>query len=94
VKGINEKIEKAKEKQDKEEKKKGKSYLQIFAYELVEKVLNNEIEPIVGREEILEQTIQVLCRRFKNNPIHVGMRSGMGSERNRDHGRIGSFNRQ
>ncbi len=73
VKDINEKIDKARDKQSKEqEKKKGKSYLQAFAVELVEKALNNEIEPIIGREIILEQTVQVLCRRFKNNPIHVG----------------------
>ncbi len=72
MKGINEKIEKAKDKQEKEEKKKSKSFLQVFATELVDKALNNEIEPIIGREQILEQTVQVLCRRFKNNPIHVG----------------------
>jgi ATP-dependent Clp protease ATP-binding subunit ClpA len=73
VKDINEKIDRAKDKQGKEqEKKKSKSYLQVFAVELVEKALNNEIEPIIGREDILEQTVQVLCRRFKNNPIHVG----------------------
>jgi ATP-dependent Clp protease ATP-binding subunit ClpA len=73
IKDINEKIDKARDKQGKEqEKKKTKSYLQVFAVELVEKARNDEVEPIIGREEILEQTIQVLCRRFKNNPIHVG----------------------
>src|SRR5665647_1504969 len=30
------------------------------------------MDPLIGRQEILERTIQVLCRRFKNNPIHVG----------------------
>jgi ATP-dependent Clp protease ATP-binding subunit ClpA len=73
IKDINEKIDKARDKHGKEhEKKKGKSYLQVFAVELVEKALSNEMEPIIGRKDILEQTIQVLCRRFKNNPIHVG----------------------
>ncbi|MBN2401195.1 MAG: ATP-dependent Clp protease ATP-binding subunit ClpA [Spirochaetes bacterium] len=72
LRDINEKIDKARDKQTKEEKKKGRSLLQVFAVELVEKARNNEIEPIIGREGILEQTIQVLCRRFKNNPIHVG----------------------
>ena len=28
--------------------------------------------PLIGREEELERTIQVLCRRDKNNPLHVG----------------------
>ena len=27
---------------------------------------------MIGREDILERTLQVLCRRFKNNPVHVG----------------------
>jgi len=30
------------------------------------------MDPLIGREDILERTIQVLCRRFKNNPVHVG----------------------
>ncbi|MBN2041210.1 MAG: ATP-dependent Clp protease ATP-binding subunit ClpA [Spirochaetes bacterium] len=73
VKDINRKIDKARERQDvKEDKKKGKSFLEVFAVELVSRALNNEMEPIIGREEILEQTVQILCRRFKNNPIHVG----------------------
>ncbi len=28
--------------------------------------------PLIGREEELERTIQVLCRRYKNNPLHIG----------------------
>lgn len=36
--------------------------------ELVEK----EQEPLVGREDIIERTIQVLCRKQKNNPVHIG----------------------
>jgi ATP-dependent Clp protease ATP-binding subunit ClpA len=30
------------------------------------------LDPLVGREDILERSIQVLCRRLKNNPVHVG----------------------
>jgi len=30
------------------------------------------IDPLIGREDILQRTIQILCRRTKNNPIHVG----------------------
>ncbi len=32
----------------------------------------NEKNPLIGREQELERTIQVLCRRDKNNPLHVG----------------------
>ena len=36
-----------------------------------------ERNPLIGRQEELERTIQVLCRREKNNPLHVG-ESGVG----------------
>ena len=32
----------------------------------------NDRNPLIGREKELERTIQVLCRREKNNPLHVG----------------------
>ena len=31
-----------------------------------------EHNPLIGRNEEIERTIQVLCRRDKNNPLHVG----------------------
>ncbi|MBP5339885.1 MAG: ATP-dependent Clp protease ATP-binding subunit ClpA [Prevotella sp.] len=34
--------------------------------------LYHQQNPLVGREEELQRTIQVLCRRNKNNPLHVG----------------------
>ena len=34
--------------------------------------LCHDRNPLIGREEELERTIQVLCRRDKNNPLHVG----------------------
>ena len=37
----------------------------------------NEHNPLIGREAELERTIQVLCRKEKNNPLHVG-ESGVG----------------
>jgi ATP-dependent Clp protease ATP-binding subunit ClpA len=46
--------------------------LQAFAVDLTEKARAGGIDPLIGREEILQRTIQVLCRRLKNNPIHVG----------------------
>jgi ATP-dependent Clp protease ATP-binding subunit ClpA len=47
-------------------------FLSSFTTELTEKALKGELDPVIGREEILERTLQVLCRRLKNNPIHVG----------------------
>ena len=51
--------------------------LATFATELVQRARAGELEPVIGREDILERTIQVLCRRYKNNPIHIG-EAGVG----------------
>jgi ATP-dependent Clp protease ATP-binding subunit ClpA len=60
-----------KPKDDKAKKKKRK-FLELYTTELTLKAAQGEIDPIIGREEIIERTIQVLCRRLKNNPVHVG----------------------
>lgn len=52
--------------------KKENSLLKDFTIELTEKAKNGEVDPLIGREDILDRTIQVLSRRLKNNPIHVG----------------------
>lgn len=57
--------------------KKKKSFLQLFATELTSQAAAGELDPLIGREDILERTIQVLCRRQKNNPVHVG-ETGVG----------------
>ncbi|MBP3886800.1 MAG: AAA family ATPase [Cellulosilyticum sp.] len=35
-------------------------------------LVKKEQEPLVGREDIIERTIQILCRKQKNNPVHIG----------------------
>ncbi len=52
--------------------KKKKTFLEQFTTDLTEAARQGKLEPLVGRADILERTIQVLCRRLKNNPIHVG----------------------
>jgi ATP-dependent Clp protease ATP-binding subunit ClpA len=54
-----------------------KSALEKYAIELTSLARENRLEPVIGREAELERTIQVLCRRLKNNPVHVGD-SGVG----------------
>ena len=49
-----------------------KSALERFTQNLTEKARNGEFDVLIGREDIIERTVQVLCRRLKNNPIHVG----------------------
>ncbi len=51
---------------------KGEKFLEMFTTELVAKAEAGELDPLIGREDILERTMQVLCRRLKNNPVHVG----------------------
>jgi len=48
-----------------------------FASNLNEAALAGRIDPLVGRADEIERTIQVLCRRRKNNPLYVG-ESGVG----------------
>jgi len=47
-------------------------FIAQYTVELVEAARENKLDPLVGREDILERTAHVLCRRLKNNPVHVG----------------------
>jgi ATP-dependent Clp protease ATP-binding subunit ClpA len=51
--------------------------LSEYASNLNEAARNGKIDPLVGRAEEIERTIQVLCRRRKNNPLYVG-EAGVG----------------
>ncbi|HEX4909288.1 MAG TPA: ATP-dependent Clp protease ATP-binding subunit ClpA [Permianibacter sp.] len=55
----------------------GKSPLESFASNLNELAKQGKIDPLIGRHHELERTIQVLCRRRKNNPLLVG-EAGVG----------------
>ncbi|XQA71359.1 ATP-dependent Clp protease ATP-binding subunit ClpA [Xanthomonas sacchari] len=48
-----------------------------YATNLNEQARNGRIDPLVGRADEIERTIQVLCRRRKNNPLYVG-EAGVG----------------
>jgi ATP-dependent Clp protease ATP-binding subunit ClpA len=48
------------------------SPLERFASDLTRSAREGKLEPVIGREAEIERTVQVLCRRLKNNPIHVG----------------------
>lgn len=60
------------EKQNAKGKKKKVNPLKLFTQDLVERAAQGRIDPLIGREPELERTIQVLCRRRKNNPVFVG----------------------
>jgi len=50
----------------------GSSALADFCVNLNDKARAGKIDPLIGRDAELRRTIQVLCRRSKNNPIYVG----------------------
>ncbi|GHT83964.1 ATP-dependent Clp protease ATP-binding subunit ClpA [Spirochaetia bacterium] len=54
-----------------------KSALERYATELTALAKLGKLEPVIGRQTELDRTVQVLCRRLKNNPVHVGD-SGVG----------------
>jgi len=48
------------------------SALDQFTVNLNEKALNGKVDPLIGRGPEVDRTIQILCRRSKNNPLYVG----------------------
>ena len=46
--------------------------LETYCSNLVERAQAGRIDPLIGRDEEIERTVQVLCRRRKNNPVFVG----------------------
>ncbi len=56
---------------DGEPKKKGDA-LEAYCVNLNKKAKDGKIDPLIGRDSEISRTIQVLCRRQKNNPLFVG----------------------
>jgi len=46
--------------------------LEAFTTDLNQRAADGKIDPLIGRDRELERTIQVLCRRRKNNPLFIG----------------------
>jgi ATP-dependent Clp protease ATP-binding subunit ClpA len=55
----------------KQQKKKGDP-LDLYTIDLVRMAAEGKLDPLIGRELEMERTMQVLCRRRKNNPVFVG----------------------
>ncbi len=51
--------------------------LELYASNLNELAAQGKIDPLIGRELEIERTVQILCRRRKNNPLYVG-EAGVG----------------
>ena len=52
--------------------KKGQEALGAYCVDLNAKARKGKIDPLIGRDLEIERTIQILCRRSKNNPLYVG----------------------
>ncbi|RVT39876.1 ATP-dependent Clp protease ATP-binding subunit ClpA [Sphingobium algorifonticola] len=59
---------------EKKQDSKGKkdSALDQFTVNLNEKAQKGKVDPLIGRSAEVDRTIQILCRRSKNNPLYVG----------------------
>lgn len=55
-----------------EKAKKSESALKQFTVNLNEKAENGRVDPLIGRSAEVDRTVQILCRRSKNNPLYVG----------------------
>ncbi len=53
-------------------RKKKADPLALYTVELVKRASDGKLDPLIGRNIELERTLQVLCRRRKNNPVFVG----------------------
>ncbi|HUH48755.1 MAG TPA: ATP-dependent Clp protease ATP-binding subunit ClpA, partial [Mycoplana sp.] len=57
---------------EQEDSAKKQDALSAYCVNLNEKARNGKIDPLIGRHAEVNRTIQVLCRRSKNNPLYVG----------------------
>jgi len=57
--------------------KVGREALDAYCVNLNEKAKQGKIDPLIGRNKEIDRTVQILCRRSKNNPLYVGD-SGVG----------------
>jgi ATP-dependent Clp protease ATP-binding subunit ClpA len=57
--------------------KPGRTALETYTSNLNELAREGKLDPLIGREHEIERTVQILCRRRKNNPLYVG-EAGVG----------------
>ena len=62
----------SKESKDNSDSKKKEGALEAYCVNLNRKAREGRIDPLIGRDAEVQRTIQVLCRRQKNNPLLVG----------------------
>jgi ATP-dependent Clp protease ATP-binding subunit ClpA len=76
-KGADEKVEKEESAAETEREPEGGGALEKYTNNLNKAALEGRIDPLIGRKLEVERTIEILCRRRKNNPLYVG-EAGVG----------------
>ncbi|TPW33094.1 ATP-dependent Clp protease ATP-binding subunit ClpA [Martelella alba] len=72
ISGASEESEASQPRDSEETGRKQPDALKAYCVNLNEKAMSGKIDPLIGRESEVNRTIQVLCRRSKNNPLYVG----------------------
>ncbi|WP_372731476.1 ATP-dependent Clp protease ATP-binding subunit ClpA [Novosphingobium sp.] len=72
AKGAEEEAPKQQEEKADAKGQKKETALDQFTVNLNEKALAGKVDPLIGRGPEVDRTIQILCRRSKNNPLYVG----------------------
>ena len=65
-------VKESKGKKKGEKKSKKRKYLPLYCTNLTQKAKEGKIDRIIGRDNEIYRTIQILCRRSKNNPCLIG----------------------
>ena len=62
---------------DSRQEDSGSNPLEAYTVNLNEEAIQGKIDPLIGRQTEIQRTVQILCRRRKNNPLYVG-EAGVG----------------
>src|SRR3954468_9063612 len=60
------------EEEGEKQSKQGTEALEAYCVNLNEKARSGKVDPLIGRTAEVDRTVQILCRRSKNNPLYVG----------------------
>jgi len=69
---IREELARSSQEKSQPQRQRESSLLSEFSRDLTQAAMDNQLDPLVGREGELERVVQILCRRTKNNPVLIG----------------------
>src|SRR2546430_6345130 len=69
---IREELSRAQSEKMSSSRPKETSLLAEFSRDLTQAAMENQLDPLIGRENEMERVVQILCRRTKNNPVLIG----------------------